>query len=67
MIQTVKKWIININLNLDKPNDLVRFYIHDNHYQNVLRKLSDLSFDGKIERISIALDTSGETLGTKQS
>ena len=50
MLQVVKKW--RVVADLDKPN-IVVFFIHDNHYQNVLRKLAEISYGSEVIRISI--------------
>ena len=50
MLQVVKKW--RVVADLDKPN-IVVFFIHDDQYQNVLRKLAEISYGSEVIRISI--------------
>lgn len=66
MLQVIKKWRVVVDLMMDKPNT-IQFYIHDNHYHNVLRKLSDISFDVEITRVKIEEVAQGGQLGYKQS
>lgn len=53
MIQVLNKWKIVIHF--EHKNDLM-FYIHDNHIQNVLRKLADISYDGINQEIGIDIE-----------
>ena len=52
MLQVIKKWRVVVDLTMDKPN-IVVFFIHDDQYQNVLRKLADISYGSEVLRISI--------------
>lgn len=54
MIQLVKKWRILYTFQdgCNPPKQVV-FYIHDNHFTNVLRKLTDITFYEEVDRLDI--------------
>lgn len=50
MMQILQKWEVRVLRGTDK--EPILFYIHDNHIQNVLRKVSELDF-GEVELCDI--------------
>lgn len=50
MLQVVKKWTIIVTM---KSTGRLTFYIHDNFYGNMLRKLAELSFPEEPTHVEI--------------
>lgn len=57
MIQTVNKWDVMILRERDKPFDIVKFCVSDNHLSNVLRILEKLDFGMDVKGVEIKLQT----------
>lgn len=51
MLQITQKWCVTVVLDASVPS--VRFYISDNHPQNVLQAVSKMDFDGEVSSILI--------------